>query len=310
MNLKLCLMMSLVAAGCGGKAATDDDFSSLAGLDEKSDSFSKHLKLMGTLDFDKAATVKYSSSPYYRGYQLSGDEGDVVEIWVRSKNGDPVTWLVDGSYRVVAKNDDADANTTDSHITATLHAGIAYKVLFRDYAWESHYFTVSVARKAPPPPPACQIVFKAPADTDLDSLLRGAGGNYDYHELPAPLCADLSTAAAQAAAVAYVRAAGWFGADPSTIQVGAWADGNGDFVLQLGRARDYLDNNAAAFTSNPDDQALFARRDAVFNAETGATATQKEIVLRTDADECSEVAVILVDTRGHTVRVIHQSPLC
>src|SRR5882757_6425552 len=113
--------LSLMGCGTGGKQMPVEDFSDLQSADEKSDAFSKKLKLVGSLSYGETSQpVKYTSSPKFRAFKLGGQKGDQVEIDVKSKSGDAVAWLVDNSYKVVATNDDAGPTTLDSHISATL----------------------------------------------------------------------------------------------------------------------------------------------------------------------------------------------
>src|SRR5437879_5850244 len=107
-------------AGCGaGKQDLNEDFTDLSGLDEKSDQFSKKLKLVGSLDYGQTSDdVKYHNPPKYRAFKFGGAKDDKVAVSVHSANGDAVAYLVDNAYKVVAKNDDSNGSS-DSHITAT-----------------------------------------------------------------------------------------------------------------------------------------------------------------------------------------------
>jgi hypothetical protein len=149
------LLLTLSLSACSSpKSPVTDDFSSLAGLDDKSDAFSTHMKLVGSLDYgDTSASVSYSNPPKYRAFKFGGAVGDTVDIWVRSSNGgDAVAWLLDNSFKTLAQNDDADDTTLDSHITATLPGNkdasvITYYIVFRDYWEDSAKFKVSLAGK-------------------------------------------------------------------------------------------------------------------------------------------------------------------
>ncbi len=142
MKTSLWIVAALLVAGCNGKPDVTDQFTDLG--DEKSDSFSSKLKLGGSLRQGESATVRYTKNPIYRGYKFAGQAGDTVDITVTSTAGDPVTWLLSSTYAIVAKNDDADATTTDSHIVETLAQTGNYYVVFRDYDYGTHYFTVHI----------------------------------------------------------------------------------------------------------------------------------------------------------------------
>lgn len=142
------LVGSLVLAACAqGKGPVDDDFSAL-GQDVKSDAFSSKMKIVGSLDYGQtSATVRYTKSPKYRAFKFGGNAGDVVDVWVRSTHGDAVAWVLDNDFHVVASNDDADTTTLDAHVHATLpaNASITHYVVFRDYGYATHDFTVALA---------------------------------------------------------------------------------------------------------------------------------------------------------------------
>jgi hypothetical protein len=144
----------LFSYGCASqKPAPGDDFSDVAGLDQKSDQFSKKMKLLGSLDYGQtSAAVKYSNPPKYRAFKFGGQPGDQVVIDVTSKDGDATAWLVDNNFKIVAKNDDS-GDSLNSHIEATLPGNtnpdiITYYIIFRDYWMDSATFVVSLAQKA------------------------------------------------------------------------------------------------------------------------------------------------------------------
>lgn len=125
-----------------------DDFSSFAGMDEKSDAFSYRMKLLGTIDYGQTtAAIKYTKSPRYRAYKFNGYEGDRIDVWVRSAKGDAVAWILDGSFNVLASNDDADDNTLDAHMFFTLPASekVTHYLVYRDYSLSTATFSVDLA---------------------------------------------------------------------------------------------------------------------------------------------------------------------
>jgi hypothetical protein len=151
---RLALVMVLVA-GCGGqKPEPQDDFSDLDALDQKSDAFSAKLRLLGALEEGTPRRVYYTPSPTFRGYTVSGD--GPLDVWVRAEAdpGDAVAWLLDGKFKVLKKNDDADASTYDAHLTGTLTAGKSYYVVLRDYGYAHGWFDVT---RDVPAAPASQL---------------------------------------------------------------------------------------------------------------------------------------------------------
>jgi hypothetical protein len=141
-------LSSLASVACTTqKAEVTEDFSDLAGIDQKADSFSYRLKLLGTLVDGDAKHAAYTKTPRFRGYDFHAAAGDQVDVWVRSTTGDALAWVLDGKFRVIAKNDDADATTTDAHLAVTLpDSGVAdgrYYLVFRDYHAQSRPFTIA-----------------------------------------------------------------------------------------------------------------------------------------------------------------------
>lgn len=142
------LLLALVpACASDAKVPVTDDFSALAGLDEKSDAFSYQMKTLGTLTYGQTSASKaYSKTPRYRAWKFDGSEHDQVDVWVRSTDGDAVAWLLDKSYHVLASNDDADDTTLDAHLTATLPASTSttHYIVYRDYSLDASHFTVQL----------------------------------------------------------------------------------------------------------------------------------------------------------------------
>jgi hypothetical protein len=148
--MRILTSLVVATAACSTtKAPIDDDFTDLASLDTKSDSFSYRMKIVGSLDYDQTSdAIKYTSSPRYRAVKFSGQQGDRVDAWVRSSNGgDAVAWVLDNSFRVLGSNDDADETTFDAHVAIALPASSSstHYVVFRDYAMASAKFTVELS---------------------------------------------------------------------------------------------------------------------------------------------------------------------
>ena len=145
--MRILLASLVLATACTQtKAPADDDFSALAGLDTKSDSFSYRMKIVGSLEYGQALDVRYTKTPRYRAVKFGGSAGDQVDAWVRSTDGDSVAWLLDNSFHVLASNDDADDTTLDSHLALALppSPSVTHYLVFRDYSLATSHYTVTL----------------------------------------------------------------------------------------------------------------------------------------------------------------------
>src|SRR5438874_5346020 len=108
LNRLACI--ALLAACTQSKTPVDDDFSSFAGQDEKSDAFSYRMKIVGSLDYGQtSSSIRYTRTPRYRAVKFGGNAGDQIDVAVRSDDGgDAVAWVLDHSFHVLGSNDDAD----------------------------------------------------------------------------------------------------------------------------------------------------------------------------------------------------------
>lgn len=135
-----CLASFLVAAplACSSaegpaddKAETTDDATSALSV--------RDTKIVGSLAFGETSTsTPYTKTPRYRAFKFAGNAGDEVDVWVRSNDGDPVTWILDNDWHAIAKNDDASASDTSSHVKVKLpaNASATHYIVVRDY-WHS-----------------------------------------------------------------------------------------------------------------------------------------------------------------------------
>lgn len=171
----------LACAACAGKAPVDDTFEDLATVDSKSDYFSYRLKLLGTIADGGSVDVAYTKSPRFRGVTLTANAGDQVDVWVRSTDGgDAVAWLLDDRFHVIAKNDDADGTTSDSHVRATLTASAShtYYIVLRDYDLKKHAFTVQYDDLSTTATPAAPDSGNTAIARAFQRLLTTAGGAF------------------------------------------------------------------------------------------------------------------------------------
>ena len=154
-------------ASDGEKAETTDETSSAFGLSDT--------KIVGSLDYGQtSAKTAYTKTPRYRAFKFGGNGGDEVDVWVKSTNGDPVTWILDNNFAVIAKNDDAAAGNTNSHVKATLpaSASITHYIVVRDYWLDPMNFTVELKGGSPDFAAGCNV------DADCAKVDKACCANY------------------------------------------------------------------------------------------------------------------------------------
>jgi hypothetical protein len=90
---------------------------------------------------------------------------------VRASAGDALAWITDGKFKVVARNDDASADTYDAHLVTTLPASGTtagtYYVIFRDYDLATHYFNLAFERTAG----GGDAAWRARAETEIGQMV-------------------------------------------------------------------------------------------------------------------------------------------
>jgi hypothetical protein len=171
--MRIHLASLLILGACAQqKTAPTDDFTSLAGQDEKSDSFSYRMKIVGSMDYNTtSSSTKYTSTPRYRAFKFAGAPHDQVDVWVKSTDGgDSVAWILDNGFHVLASNDDAaDVDTLDSHMTVLLpdNASATHYVVFRDYNSSTAHFKVTLDGAQ---------AYDTSCTTDADCVAVFAGG--------------------------------------------------------------------------------------------------------------------------------------
>jgi hypothetical protein len=242
--------------------------------------------------------LKYTSTPLYRAVTFTAAAGDPVDVWLRSSQGDPVTWILDAAYKVVAKNDDASSATTDSHLAVTLRKAGTFYVVFRDYSYESHYFTVELKG-----PAACNVALgdggsNATSD-ELEQTFEDGGAGWELATRKLPACTNFADTAALRALVV-----GGHFLDADPVAVGAAATGGGRFVQLVDRALGSLHDRAGA-DSHADSLAAALKQPIM--ASPGSFL---EIPMSTDAEECSQVGDVLIDLRSGVVYLITQLLPC
>ena len=135
MYRKLCMLLAVSAlAACRPtvKAPVHDTFTKVGGAGQ-----------ILALGYGATSQVVKTRGDY-GWFKFDGRRGDEIAIDVKSSNGDAVVFVLDGYDDVVAVNDDADALTSDSHLTTTLAADGSYYIAFREYSFAPASFTVAL----------------------------------------------------------------------------------------------------------------------------------------------------------------------
>jgi hypothetical protein len=136
------------AAGCGtGPAADSDDFS---GLNEKSDSFSYRMNLVGSLKYGQSLDVAYHNPPRFAAVAFDGNEGDKVAITVDSSDGSSILWVLDSSFNVLTRSADQDPGVNHTELTLPKSDSSKHYLVLRDATLSNATFTVDLEGVAKP----------------------------------------------------------------------------------------------------------------------------------------------------------------
>jgi hypothetical protein len=107
------------------------------------DVFSSRTRIVGTLLYRQVALVGYFNPPRYRALKFTAAKDDVVDVWVRSDDGDAVAWILDVNHEPLAWNDDAHSGTRDAHIRLVIPSWQpVFYIVFREFELNFSHFTV------------------------------------------------------------------------------------------------------------------------------------------------------------------------
>jgi len=136
MYRKLCMLLAVSAlSACRPtvKAPVHDTFTKVGKADA-----------IAPLGYGATSSIVKTRGDY-GWFRFDGHAGDEIAIDVKSANGDAVVFVLDGNDDVVAVNDDADALTSDAHLTMALPATGTYYIAFREYSFAPASFTVALS---------------------------------------------------------------------------------------------------------------------------------------------------------------------
>ena len=179
-----CIGEDLDGAPAGGAAGGKAD-----GID--SERASAHIRgdsrVEGALEVG-TTSVSYAGDPAFLVYELEAQRGDVLVVSATATEaGDPVLWLLDPDYSILAKNDDESSYSTDSEIHYRVQQGgqllVAITELFRDEAT----FELTLRGASEPDEADLGAFLALPPEEQMDLLYRNHehGDWYDGLDLEA-----------------------------------------------------------------------------------------------------------------------------
>ncbi len=109
MTKLLAVLATAALTGCASDA-DPDDFSDLAGMDDKSDAFSYRMKVVGSLAYgDELLDLAYKNPPRFRAVTFEAQEGDEVSLTLIADSANGRGWVLDRGFRVVRSFGAGDA---------------------------------------------------------------------------------------------------------------------------------------------------------------------------------------------------------
>ena len=159
LNWMLVVGVMTIVCACADSGSEADDLSELGDLSSEVAKADGNTTLVGSVELGFGRRVLYRSTPRYRAVKFSAEAGTMLEVYVRSKHGDPITWLTDGNLQILAMSDDANEETNSNISIESLAATGDYYIVFRDKHHESHYFDVApVQLNLPANAPAVETI--------------------------------------------------------------------------------------------------------------------------------------------------------
>ncbi len=184
----IATVIAITAAAVTACSAQPDAKEEVA--DETTQAFSlRDTFIAGSLAYGETSALtpyRHTGRTRYVAYKFSGSEGDAIDVWVKSNSGDPVAWVLDNDWRVVAKNDDAAPGNTDAHVVATLpkNASATHYVVVRDYWLDPMSFRVELKGKG------ADLVSGCNVDSDCAKIEKGCCAIGAYIPVRADRVAD------------------------------------------------------------------------------------------------------------------------
>jgi hypothetical protein len=307
--MKRWFVLLLLCACTGSKGPPADRFDGLDGLDVKSDAFSSRIRIVGPIQYGDTLSVPYTRSPRYRALAFKANPGDRIAIAVRSSDGDPVAFLLDDGFSLLAWNDDADANTTDSALEASLDQGGAHYIAMRDYWLQPATFQVTLRRDSGD----CQPAFEVPDDPpvslgNVEWLVNHFASSHHFAYGDEPACLDFQSAEVQARLADELgRLSPPFAAVPTATPVVA---GGGAFAERLRGTRTELDSRASSRMppTDPTWMSLYPHASEYIESVIGDADLHPEAYLELrlhfEAEECSVERYLRIDTRSGEVLLL------
>jgi hypothetical protein len=129
MKARSIALMIVIVAGCSAARVEDDDS---AATSSQLRAIAAN-ELLGEIGYGETKEVDYSPTPKYRAYWFRASEGDQVQVQVVTRDAtDPVLWLTDESFNVVAMNDNVRATDANAQVVRFLPKTGKYFLVFRE----------------------------------------------------------------------------------------------------------------------------------------------------------------------------------
>jgi hypothetical protein len=149
--MKLSLIVPIVlVVGCAATrddvASSTDDFRALS-ADE----------ILGEIGYGETQEVDLTPSPRYRAFSFQGRKNDQIQALVTSVDAtDPVLWLLDSDFNILASNDNSTATTMNANVSGKfLPKDGKYYLAFREMSRAPRAKFTAVVRKIGALPPEC-----------------------------------------------------------------------------------------------------------------------------------------------------------
>lgn len=176
------LLLSTLILGCvdAEKEPATDTFDAVQEA-AKADFLGSEMNVVNAAALPADLTVDHTANPRYSAVSFKSKANSKLDLWVRSSASDPVAWLLDSNFKILAQNDDTEEGT-NSHIKIKAPKAGTYYLAFRDYYEDAGTFKVSLKGEGEKPTTDTSDPFSAdscagPTMSPADALTLFAPGS-------------------------------------------------------------------------------------------------------------------------------------